>query len=132
MIMDNAVIQIRISKQLKKQSMIVSENLGFTTSTLIKLFLANVVKNRKIPFEIEEIPNAKTAKILLEAEREIKAGDFSNYDSFDNMDDAIKFLKASIKSKKKYAHSSKKFVSAKAKSSTSSNKKANIQTPTIV
>ncbi len=94
--MDNAVLQIRISKKLKNDSMIVAENLGFTTSTLIKLFLAHVVQNRKIPFEIEEIPNAKTIKAMKQAELDYKKG---NYYSFNDMDDAINFLKKSIKSK---------------------------------
>lgn len=99
--MDDAVLQIRISKKLKQQSMIVAENLGFTTSTLIKLFLAHVVKSRKIPFEIEEIPNAKFAKEILQAEKEIISGDTSDYYSFDDMDDAIDFLKKSITEIKK-------------------------------
>lgn len=95
--MDNAVLQIRISKKLKKDSMVVAENLGFTTSTLIKLFLAHVVQSRKIPFEIEEIPNAKTIKLMKQAELDYKNG---NTYHFDDMEDAIDFLKKSIKSKK--------------------------------
>lgn len=95
--MDNAVLQIRISKKLKKDSMVVAENLGFTTSTLIKLFLAHVVDKRKIPFEIEEIPNANFIKVMKQAELDHKNG---NYYSFNDMDDAIDFLKKSIKSNK--------------------------------
>ena len=88
--MNNAVLQIRISKKLKKQSMIVAENLGFITSTLIKLFLARVVEKRKIPFEIEEIPNANFIKVIKQAELDYKNG---NYYSFNDMDDTIDFLK---------------------------------------
>lgn len=95
--MDNAVLQIRISKKLKKQSMIVAENLGFTTSTLIKLFLSHLVDKRKIPFEIEEIPNARFIKAMKKAELDYKNG---NTYSFNDMDEAINFLKKSIKSKK--------------------------------
>lgn len=110
--MDNAVLQIRISKKLKKQSMIVAENLGFTTSTLIKLFLAHVVDKRKIPFEIEEIPNAKTAKILLQAEKEIEAGDLHNYVGFANMDEAIAYMKEYVK-KHNRRRTAKKRISPK-------------------
>ncbi len=95
--MDNAVLQIRISKKLKKDSMVVAGNLGFTTSTLIKLFLAHVVQNRKIPFEIEEIPNARFIKAMKKAELDYENG---NTYSFNDMDEAINFLKKSIKSKK--------------------------------
>lgn len=112
--MDNAVLQIRISQKLKKQSMIVAGNLGFTTSTLIKLFLTHVVKMRKIPFEIEEIPNAKTVKAMKQAELDYKNG---NYYSFNDMDDAINFLKKSIKSKK---HGSKVKFSIQKKAQASS------------
>lgn len=111
--MDNAVLQIRISKKLKKQSMIVAENLGFTTSTLIKLFLAHVVQSRKIPFEIEEIPNAKTIKAMKQAELDYKNG---NTYSFNDMDDAIDFLKKSIKSKK-HGSKIKSRIQAKVKKS---------------
>ncbi len=111
--MDNAVLQIRISNKLKKDSMIVAENLGFTTSTLIKLFLAHVVKKRKIPFEIEEIPNTKTIKLMKQAELDYKNG---NTYSFDDMEDAIDFLKKSIKSKKN-AGKVKSRVQAQAKKS---------------
>lgn len=89
--MDNAVLQIRISKKLKKDSMVVASNLGFTTSTLIKLFLAHVVSTRKIPFEIEEIPNAKTAKSLRDSKSEPVY-------HFDNSVESIAFLKKIIQS----------------------------------
>lgn len=129
--MDNAVLQIRISKKLKKQSMIVAGNLGFTTSTLIKLFLAHVVDKRKIPFEIEEIPNAKTAKILLQAENEIEAGDFHNYVGFANMDEAISYMKEYVK-KHNHRRAVKKPVSTKTRHSSTSHPKANLKTtPTI-
>ncbi len=126
--MDNAVLQIRISKKLKKQSMIVAENLGFTTSTLIKLFLAHVVQYRKIPFEIEEIPNAKTAKILLQAEKEILAGDTRNTYSFDNMDKAIDFMKQYVKSHKKNENRVKKTIHPKTRASLTKHPKTSIQT----
>ena len=121
--MDNAVLQIRISPKLKKQSMIVAENLGFTTSTLIKLFLAHVVKSRKIPFEIEEIPNAKFLKVMKQAELDHKNG---NYYSFNDMDDAINFLKKSIKSKKRYARKTQSVIQAKARGRSTPGSKASI------
>lgn len=119
--MDNAVLQIRISKKLKKQSMIVSENLGFTTSTLIKLFLAHVVDKRKIPFEIEEIPNTKTIMAMKQAERDYKS---DNTYSFNDMEDAIDFLRKSIKSKKN-GSKIKSSVQAKAKKSPTAHPRKN-------
>jgi addiction module RelB/DinJ family antitoxin len=110
--MDNAVLQIRISKKLKKDSMVVAENLGFTTSTLIKLFLAHVVQNRKIPFEIEEIPNAKFAKELDLIEKEEKSGDMRDYVKFANMDEAIAYMKEYVK-KHNNRRTTKKSISPK-------------------
>lgn len=129
--MDNAVLQIRISKKLKKDSMVVAENLGFTTSTLIKLFLAHVVQNRKIPFEIEEIPNAKTTKILLQAEKEIESGDLHNYVGFANMDKAIAYMKEYVK---KHNHRSaiKKSISTKTRHRSTSHPKTNLQTSATI
>jgi addiction module RelB/DinJ family antitoxin len=124
--MDNAVLQIRISKKLKKQSMIMAENLGFTTSTLIKLFLAHVVQSRKIPFEIEEIPNAKTAKELDQIEKEIKSGDMHDYVKFANMDEAIAYMKEYVK-KHHPRRSVKKSVSSKTRHRSVSNPKTDLQ-----
>lgn len=93
--------------------MVVAGNLGFTTSTLIKLFLSHVVDKRKIPFEIEEIPNAKTAKIIRQAEKDIQSGNTSDWYTFEDMDDAVNFLKKSIKSKKKYAGKAETVIQTK-------------------
>ncbi|PIS17729.1 hypothetical protein COT54_03150 [Candidatus Collierbacteria bacterium CG09_land_8_20_14_0_10_46_12] len=124
--MDNAVLQIRISKQLKKQFMIVSENLGFTASTLIKLFLAHVVQSRKIPFEIEEIPNAKFAKELDQIEKEEKSGDMHNYIKFANMDEAIVYMKEYVK-KSTRRRTAKKPISTKTLRRSSIRPKASVQ-----
>jgi addiction module RelB/DinJ family antitoxin len=129
--MDNAVLQIRISKKLKKQSMIVSEKLGFTTSTLIKLFLAHVVEKRKIPFEIEEVPNAKFAKEILQAEKEIVSGDLHNYVGFANMDKAIAYMKEYVK-KSNRRRAVKKSISTKTRNRSISHPKADLQAPATV
>ena len=130
--MDNAVLQIRISKKLKNDSMVLAQNLGFSTSTLIKLFLAHVVDKRKIPFEIEEIPNAKTAKIILQAEKDIESGNTNDWYSFDDMDDAVNFLKKSIKSKNRYAGKTKTIIQTKTRDRSISSSKTSIPAVAIV
>ncbi|EKD80466.1 MAG: hypothetical protein ACD_40C00083G0002 [uncultured bacterium] len=124
--MDNAVLQIRISKKLKKQSMIVAENLGFTASTLIKLFLAHLVAKRKIPFIIEEIPNAKFAKELDQIEKEEKSGDMRNYVKFANMDEAIAYMKEYVK-KSNRRRRAKKSISTKTRRRSSIYPKTSVQ-----
>lgn len=98
--MNSDVIQIRISKELKEQSIVVAENLGFTTSTLIKLFLAHVVATREIPFIIKEIPNAVTSQILAKAENEIRSGNISSTHRLETPEESISFLKKIIQSPK--------------------------------
>jgi addiction module RelB/DinJ family antitoxin len=129
--MDNAVLQIRISKKLKKDSMVVAENLGFTASTLIKLFLAHVVQSRKIPFEIEEIPNAKLAKELDQIEKEEKSGDMRNYVKFANMDEAIAYMKEYVK-KSNRRRATKKSLSQKTRRRSAVHPKTSVQATPII
>ena len=56
--------QFRIDEKEKADTFKVFEEMGMKPAQAIRLFFRHVRKNKKIPFEIEHIPNAATAKIL--------------------------------------------------------------------
>ena len=66
-------------------------NLGLPLGTVVNRYLQKFVEEQSITFERPEIPNAERAKILRQAERDIKAG--KNLSPvFTNADDAIAWL----------------------------------------
>ena len=50
--MKTAVLQTRVSEELKKQADSFFESIGLDTTTAIRLFLKQAIIQRKIPFEI--------------------------------------------------------------------------------
>ncbi|MFC1477619.1 type II toxin-antitoxin system RelB/DinJ family antitoxin [candidate division KSB1 bacterium] len=62
-----AVIQTRISPELKSSAQKVFDELNMSMSEAISVFLTQVTLHRGIPFEIK-IPNELTAKTLKESE----------------------------------------------------------------
>lgn len=66
--MKTAVIQTRVDLQLRKNAEELFNSFGLDTTTAIRLFLKQVINQKKIPFEIlpeKEIPNKETMKALL-------------------------------------------------------------------
>ena len=57
--------QFRIDANEKAAAFDVFEWMGLKPAQAIRLFFRHIRKTKKMPFEIEHIPNAKTAKALL-------------------------------------------------------------------
>ena len=52
--MNTTTINLRIDEKTKKEAQKIFEKMGMSLSTGIKIFLKNVNKTKKIPFEITE------------------------------------------------------------------------------
>ncbi len=62
-------ISIRMDAQLKKQAEAMLSDMGLNMTTAMNMFLRQVVRQGKIPFEIAtDIPNAETLAAIEEAE----------------------------------------------------------------
>lgn len=48
-----AVVRARIDKDLKDKAKVVLDDIGLTESLAIRLLFINIVKNGKLPFELE-------------------------------------------------------------------------------
>ena len=68
------VLNVKTDVKLKKRAQQVALDLGLPLSTIINRYLQEFIIHQRVVFERPEVPNAKTAKILREAERDIKAG----------------------------------------------------------
>lgn len=87
--MNQTVFTVKIDPKLKKKAMKVADDLGFNLSTLIKGYLKELVRNKEVNFSLEEIPNARTAQALREADAAHTRGE---YYSFEDPQKAVQFL----------------------------------------
>lgn len=86
------MLHIKIDKKIKQQAEKFAKNNGLTITALVNLSLRGVLNNGGLMIGEPEIPNAKTAKILRQAIKDSKAGKGLS-PVFDNMEDAIKYLR---------------------------------------
>lgn len=96
--MNTAVINVKVSPDLKAQAQNLAEELGFSLSSLINACLKQMVRTKAVSFNVSEEPTDYLIKMLEESKEDIKQGRISP--SFDNTKDAIKWLSSPSK---KYA-----------------------------
>ena len=61
---ETTTLNIRVNKDLKKQSDMILSLLGLNTSTAVNMFLNAVVRNNGIPFSLTLNPNNETKQAL--------------------------------------------------------------------
>ena len=72
--MSQIPITVKIDASLKQEAQKLAKSLGLSLSAIVENKLKEVVRERRVVFEDEFIPNKKTAKELGEIEADIKAG----------------------------------------------------------
>lgn len=70
--MNTAVINVKTDLALKKESQAVAKEIGVSLSALIKAYLKQLVKSRKVTFREE--PSAYMIKALKESAEDIRKG----------------------------------------------------------
>ena len=62
-------VNIRLDEDLKKQTEVLLSNMGLNMTTAMNMFLRQVVRQGKIPFEIAtDIPNSETLAAIKEVD----------------------------------------------------------------
>ena len=85
------VLNVKTDVKLKKRAQRVAKELGLPLGTIINRYLQEFTIEQRVVFERPEVPNAKTAKILKQAHRDLLAG--RNVSPvFTNAKGAIKWL----------------------------------------
>ncbi|MDR1627407.1 MAG: type II toxin-antitoxin system RelB/DinJ family antitoxin [Oscillospiraceae bacterium] len=73
--MASCVVQVRLDEKVKQKADKLFDDLGFDTPTAIRIFLAQAIKNRGLPFDVRQITNnAETLEAIEEIEEHIKSG----------------------------------------------------------
>lgn len=89
--MSTVNMSIRTDAALKKQAEAMLSDMGLNMTTAINLYLRQVVRQGRIPFEIAtDLPNAETLKAMQEVEKMKAAPSFGK--TYDNVDDMMKDL----------------------------------------
>jgi len=87
--MNTTAITIKIDPQTKKEAQAIAEEFGLNLSSLVKSLLKNVIRTKRIEFDLEE-PSDYLIEMLKESEEDRKAGRVSP--GFTNADDATAWL----------------------------------------
>ncbi len=86
---ETTTLNIRVNKDLKKQSDEILSLLGLNTSTAVNMFLNAVVRNNGIPFSLTLNPNNETKQVF----DDVMAGKNLSK-AFDNVKDLMDDLNA--------------------------------------
>lgn len=82
----NALIQVRVDDELKREADELFTDLGFDTPTAIRIFLKHAVKRHGLPFEVgQPIPNAETIAAMEETDRIARDPNVKSYTDVDEM-----------------------------------------------
>jgi len=70
-------IYIRMNPDIKERAQEVANKLGFSLSTLIKAYVKQLIKTKRVDFSLEEKPSQYLIDSIKRAERDIKEGNVS-------------------------------------------------------
>lgn len=96
--MNTAVINVKVSPDLKAQAQNLAEELGFSLSSLINACLKQMIRTKTVSFNVTEEPTDYLLKALEESKKDIKAG---RVVSFRNGEEALDYLDKLIANDKK-------------------------------
>ena len=88
--MNTAVINIKTEIVTKKQAQKVASELGLSLSSLINAYLKQLVKTRRVEFDLGEEPSEYLKAVIKRAEENYKKGNVSP--AFKTGEKAVKWL----------------------------------------
>lgn len=84
-----AVINLKTDPLLKELAAKTADKLGVSISAVLNNELRRFTSEQSVVFEIPEVPNEETAKLLKGSKKQI---DVDNYHKFDNNKESLDFL----------------------------------------
>jgi len=81
-----------MDSKLKKDVQKVASEMGLPVSVLMNNAARKIVETRSVTFQAPLIPNAKTAKILDQALKDINAGKYKKWPTFETAEDMDRYL----------------------------------------
>lgn len=90
-IMNYAVVNLKVDLKTKKEAQRIAEQIGVPLSTLLKSYIKQLIRTKRVSFDVSEEPSEYLIQSLKEAEEDRKKGFVSPI--FDNAEDAVTWLK---------------------------------------
>jgi len=87
--MNSVIINIKTEPKIKTAAQKIAADLGLSLSGVINAYLRQLIRDKKVRFSLREEPTEYLLNEIKKAEDDIKGG---NVYSFDNPEDALKFL----------------------------------------
>ncbi len=75
--MSSVVVNIKTEENVKKQAQNIASELGLSLSSLINAYLRQLVRTRRIEFDLGEEPSHRLIKAMKKAEENLKKGNHS-------------------------------------------------------
>ncbi len=88
--MNTAIVNIKTDPKVKTEAQKVAKDLGFNLSTLINAYLKNLIRTKRVAFEIQEEPSDYLKKMIRKAEKQRAQGKGSP--TFNTGEESIKWL----------------------------------------
>lgn len=88
--MNTAIVNIKIDAATKKEAQKVAAELGFSLSSILKAYIKQFIKTKRVTFSVGEEPSPYLKRLMKQAEKDWKEGNVSP--AFDNAEDAIAWL----------------------------------------
>jgi addiction module RelB/DinJ family antitoxin len=89
-----SVINLKTDPELKKKAAKTAEKLGVSISAVLNNELRRFTAEQSVVFDIPEVPNAETAKLMAESKKQIESGDFYKFKS---NEEGLEFLAKELK-----------------------------------
>ncbi len=88
--MNTAVVITKTDPEVKEAAQQVARELGISLSSLVNAYLKQVVRTKRVEFDLGETPSPRLIRAMKQAEIDLKKGKVSP--KFDNAHDAIAWL----------------------------------------
>lgn len=93
--MNYAVVNVKIDPKTKKEAQEVAEEIGIPLSTLLKSYIKQLIRTRRVNIDVSEEPSEYLIKSIEQSEKDLREGKASPI--FDNGEDAVKWLHDQLK-----------------------------------
>lgn len=93
--MNTTIVNVKIDSMTKTHAQEVADRLGFSLGSLIKAFIKQLVREKRVSFSLSEEPSEYLMHAIAESKKDIKKGWVSP--EFDNTEKAIAWLDDSDK-----------------------------------
>lgn len=88
--MNTAVINIKTEPKTKREAQKIAQKIGVSLSSLINAYLKNLIRTKKVEFDLAEEPSEYLIKAMKKADKDLKEGKASPV--FKTGEEAVKWL----------------------------------------